>query len=123
MCEEAGSGWDKIIDACEEAQLPSPEVQQSEGDAPSMSVRLLQHKAFADMSGDERRQACYWHACVQYANSQALTNASLRERFGMADSGTSQISRLIRECVDDGLIRPVDADAARKKMRYIPAWA
>lgn len=123
MCEEAGSGWDKIIDACEESQLPSPEIQQSEGDAPRMSVRLLQYKAFADMSGEERRQACYWHACIQYANSQSLTNASLRERFGMADSGASQISRLIRECVDNGLIRPVDADAARKKMRYVPAWA
>ena len=56
------------------------------------------------MSGEERRQACYWHACIQYANSQSLTNASLRERFGMADSGASQISRLIRECVDNGLI-------------------
>ena len=26
MCEEAGSGWDKIIDACESAHLPSPVI-------------------------------------------------------------------------------------------------
>lgn len=123
ICEEAGSGWDKIIRSCELMQLPAPEIQESRGDAPSMRVRLMQRRLYRDLTVDERLQACYWHACLQYANGNALTNASLRERFGLSTSSSSQISRLIADAISDRLIRPVDADAANKKMRYIPAWA
>lgn len=123
ICEEAGSGWDKIIRSCELMQLPAPEIQESRGDAPSMRVRLMQRRPYRDLTVDERLQACYWHACLQYANGNALTNASLRERFGLSTSSSSQISRLIADAISDRLIRPVDADAANKKMRYIPAWA
>lgn len=122
ICEEAGSGWDKIIRSCELMQLPAPEIQESRGDAPSMRVRLMQRRPYRDLTVDERLQACYWHACLQYANGNALTNASLRERFGLSASSSSQISRLIADAISDRLIRPVDADAANKKMRYIPAW-
>lgn len=122
ICEEAGSGWDKIIRSCELMQLPAPEIQESRGDAPSMRVRLMQRRPYRDLTVDERLQACYWHACLQYANGNALTNASLRERFGLSSSSSSQISRLIADAISDRLIRPVDADAANKKMRYIPAW-
>lgn len=41
ICEEAGSGWDKIIRSCELMQLPATEIQESRGDAPSMRVRLM----------------------------------------------------------------------------------
>lgn len=122
ICEEAGSGWDKIIRSCELMQLPAPEIQESRGDAPSMRVRLMQRRPYRDLTVDERLQACYWHACLQYANGNALTNTSLRERFGLSTSSSSQISRLIADAISDRLIRPVDADAANKKMRYIPAW-
>lgn len=122
ICEEAGSGWDKIIRSCELMQLPAPEIQESRGDAPSMRVRLMQRRPYRDLTVDERLQACYWHACLQYANGNTLTNASLRERFGLSTSSSSQISRLIADAISDRLIRPVDADAANKKMRYIPAW-
>lgn len=122
ICEEAGSGWDKIIRSCELMQLPAPEIQESRGDAPSMRVRLMPRRSYRDLTVDERLQACYWHACLQYANGNALTNASLRERFGLSTSSSSQISRLIADAISDRLIRPVDADAANKKMRYIPAW-
>lgn len=122
ICEEAGSGWDKIIRSCELMQLPAPEIQESRGDAPSMRVRLMPRRSYRDLTVDERLQACYWHACLQYANGNAMTNASLRERFGLSTSSSSQISRLIADAISDRLIRPVDADAANKKMRYIPAW-
>ncbi|KFI48095.1 ATP-binding protein [Bifidobacterium biavatii] len=122
MCEEAGSGWDKIIDACETAQLPSPEIQQSDGDSPSIMVRLVQYRPYAQLSVSERMDSCYWHACIQFADGASLTNASLRARFGLDDSYSSQISRLIREAVNAELIKPVDPNAPRKKMEYVPAW-
>ncbi|NMM94970.1 ATP-binding protein [Bifidobacterium oedipodis] len=125
MCEEAGSGWDKIIDACETAHIPSPVVQQSDGTDgnASIMVRLSQYRSYPDLSLSERMDACYWHACIQFANGECLTNASLRERFGLDDSYSSPISRLIRESVTSGLIKPSDPNAPRKKMEYIPGWA
>lgn len=123
MCEEAGSGWDKIIDACEATHIPSPVVQQSDGDGGSMMVRLVQYRPYAQLTQSERLDACYWHACIQFADGATLTNTSLRERFGLDDSHSAPVSRLIRDSIDNGLIRPLDPNAARKKMEYIPAWA
>lgn len=60
ICEEAGSGWDKIIRSCELMQLPATEIQESRGDAPSMRVRLMQRRPYRDLTVDERLQACYW---------------------------------------------------------------
>ena len=122
ICEEAGSGWDKIIRSCENAQLPAPEIQETRGDAPSMRVRLLQRRPYRGLTVEERLHACYWHACVQYANGDALTNASLRARFGLAATSSSQISRLIADSIARGEIRPVDAEAPNKKKRYVPGW-
>lgn len=122
ICEEAGSGWDKIIRSCEIMQLPAPEIQETKGDAPSMRVRLMQRKAYRDLTLSERLQACYWHACVQYANGGALSNASLRARFGLPATSSSQISRLISEGIAEGLIRPLDADAPNRKRQYVPGW-
>lgn len=122
ICEEAGSGWDKIIRSCELMQLPAPEIQESRGDSPSMLVRLMQKRPYRNLTLGERLQACYWHACVQFANGDTLTNASLRRRFGLSSSASSQISRLIAEAIAKNLIRPVDADAANKSMQYVPGW-
>jgi len=39
----------------------------------------------------------YLHACVKYMEKNALTNSSLRERFGVAESSSGSISRLIKD--------------------------
>ncbi|WP_242370180.1 hypothetical protein [Adlercreutzia muris] len=67
--------------------------------------------------------ACYWHACIQLANREYVSNATLRERFGLESSKTAQISRLIKEAVAEEIIKPVDAEASQKYMRYQPHWA
>ena len=52
-----------------------------------------------------------------------LTNASLRERFGVEVKNKATISRYISEAVDDGAIKPYDEKAAKKYMKYVPFWA
>jgi hypothetical protein len=39
------------------------------------------------------------------------------------EKNKAAVSRYIREAVDAGMVRPVDQDAARKMMKYIPFWA
>lgn len=119
LCEEAGSGWDKVIEACDFFHLPAPRLE-TPGD--NTQVTLFAHVAFRDLMPEERRLACYWHTCIKYASKSAATNQSLRERFDIQASSSSQISRLIRECTEEGLIKPIDPIASKKNMRYIPAW-
>lgn len=120
LCEEAGTGWDKTVAICEYRTLPAPLIETR---ANSTIVTLFAAVPFKKLTASERRQACYWHACIRYANKESMTNQSLRERFGLGDASSSIVSRLIKECVEANLVKPLDADSSRKFMKYIPAWA
>ena len=84
---------------------------------------LFSHKPMSDMDGVERVRACYLHACLKYVMRDFLTNASLRERFGIRESNKAVASRRIREAVDAGAIKPFDEHASRRLMKYVPFWA
>ena len=71
----------------------------------------------------ERVRACYLHACLKYVERDQMTNASLRERFGIEVHNMSTVSRIIREAIEDGLVKPFDPDQGRKYAKYIPWWA
>lgn len=120
ICEESGTGWDKIIISSEIQHLPSPRIAVYED-----STRVILHsfKSFADIEPEERLYACYFHACVRYVEGKQINNASLRERFGLDENYKSQISRLIKQAVDSHLIKAFDPDTAPRYMRYVPAWA
>ncbi len=120
ICEERGSGIDKVVFQVEFFQLPAPRF-----DVPEDSTRavLLGPRALAKMGREDRIRACYWHACLRWVNGEYLTNTSLRERFGIATENSASASRLIREAVDGGVIAPFDASAAPKLMKYVPWWA
>lgn len=123
LCEEGGTGWDIIIDDCESRHVLTPKIISSEEGG--TQVILYAGTSFPRMSKKERREAAYWHACLKLTQDSALTNASLRERFGLESDKKNlvAISRLIRECCDDGLLREEDPEAGRRNMRYVPFWA
>ena len=50
----------------------------------------------------------YLHACIKQVQGEQLTNASLRERFGLKESSAGAVSRLIKEAVNAGFIKPLD---------------
>ncbi len=120
MCEELGTGWDKIAISCELAQLPAPKIELYED---STRVTLFSDMPFSNISIEDKLWACYLHACIKYIQGEQLTNSSLRERFGVKDSSSGSISRLIKEAVDLDYIRPLDPTTAPRYMKYIPIWA
>ncbi len=121
FCEEAGSGWDKIIAGCDQMKLPAPRIDTRSGY--SMRVTLFQAKPFKDLTPQERLDACYWHTCLAYEDGTYATNQSLRERFGIKASNSAQVSRLIREAIEARLIAAVDPNTSPRYMRYKPYWA
>lgn len=119
ICEERGSGIDKAALAAEEAQLPAPHIRVADDNTIAV---LLGPRTLSQMEPAERQWATYLHASLRYVNQVEVTNATLRARFGIADRNSAQASRLLRDAVDAGLIRPLDPTASRKHMRYIPFW-
>jgi predicted HTH transcriptional regulator len=120
VCEERDSGVDKVVFQTELYQLPAPLFETT--DEHTRAV-LFAHRDLKEMDKADRIRACYLHACLRYVQRDFLTNASLRERFGVEEKNKAAVSRYIREAVDSGVIRPVDEDAARKMMKYVPSWA
>lgn len=121
MCEERGSGVDKVVFQTELYQLPAPVFE--EAGASSTRAILFAPKPLTKMQRDERIRACYLHACLKWVNKDYLTNSSIRERFGVSKSNSPMASRYIREALDAEAIKPDDPDAAPKHMRYVPIWA
>ena len=52
-----------------------------------------------------------------------MTNASLRERLGIASGNKAMASRLLREAVETGMIRLASEGVADKLRAYVPFWA
>ena len=120
MCEELGTGWDKIVITCELYQLPAPKIELFED---STRVTLFSEMPFSNISMEDKLWACYLHACIKHVQGEQLTNSSLRERFGLKDSASGTISRLIKEAVALELVKPLDPATAPRYMKYIPIWA
>ena len=120
MCEELGTGWDKIVLTCELLQLPAPKIELYED---STRVTLFAEIPFSSISVEDKLWACYLHACIKHVQGEQLTNSSLRERFGLKESSAGTISRLIKEAVSMELIKPLDPNTAPRYMKYIPFWA
>jgi len=120
ICEERGTGIERAIIQIELFGLPPVKFENG---SDYFRVIMYSPRKFAEMSLDERVQACYQHACIRYFGSSCLTNTSLRERFHMSERGRPQISALIRESVSQGKIKAKDESASPKKMEYLPYWA
>lgn len=119
MCEELGTGWDKIIISCELQQLPAPHIDIYEE---STKVTLFSKVDYFDLSTQDKLWACYMHACVKYIQGEFLTNSSLRIRFGLEEKSSASISRLIKDACEKGLIKKLE-ETAPKHTKYIPVWA
>lgn len=119
ICEERGSGVDKVVFETEFYQLPAPRWEKPEG---SLRVVLFAHRALKDMDKNDRIHACYLHACLRYVMRDPMSNNSLRERFGIEPQNSAIASRIIRDTVDAKLIK-LYGDVRGKHGRYVPFWA
>ena len=120
ICEERGSGIDKIVHAVEARGLPAPVFETPSG---FTRASLFAYKPFRDMDRQERLQACYMHACLRHVTQEPMTNSSLRARFNIADRNASTVSRILADAVDEKLIVVADPAAGPRLRRYLPFWA
>lgn len=121
ICEERGSGFEKAVIAIELFGLPPLKFEETEN---AFKVTMYSPRKFADMSNEERIEACYQHSIIEYYGNGGFNNTSLRKRFGMHDKQAAQISNLIKDAIEVGKIKPKNEDNESKKFSlYVPYWA
>jgi len=120
ICEERGSGVDKVVFQTELYQLPAPLFERTEKHTRAV---LFAHKELKKMDVEEKIRACYLHCCLRYENREPMNNASIRERFGIEEGNSAIASRIIKQTVEANLIRLFDPKANRKAYRYVPFWS
>ena len=120
ICEERGSGIDKVVLQVELFQLPAPLFEVPDGFTRAV---LFAHKPLSEMDKAERVRACYLHACLRYVTRKPMTNSSARERFGIAEKNAAAASRLLNEAVNAGLIVVQDPEVGKRIRSYVPFWA
>jgi ATP-dependent DNA helicase RecG len=121
ICEEKGSGVDKVVSAAEMYQLPAPDFRV--GELRTTAV-LFAHQEFPEMSKADRIRACYQHCVLQYVSGRRMSNQSLRERFGLHESKSATVSLVMGSAKDAGLIKADDSESnSTRYARYLPFWA
>lgn len=121
FCEEKGSGMDKAMTGSETYMLPPLRFTVSEN---RTTVTLFSYRPLSELTRQEKLAACYQHACLRYVNGEMLTNQTLRRRLGIEQKNYSMVSRLIKEALENGLIKDADPGNNSKKYKgYLPYWA
>ena len=121
ICEEKGSGIDKVIYYNELFQLPAVNFIVSEK---RTRITLFSYKDLNQLDKEDKIRACYQHSCLKYVSNDKMTNQTLRERFQIEEQNSAIASRIIKETVKAGLIKEEDPESnSRKHRKYIPFWA
>ena len=121
ICEEKGSGVDKVIQAAEVFQLPAPDFRVGER---RTSAVLFAHQKLEEMDRNDRIRACYQHCCLRYVMNEKMTNQSLRERFKLPEDKVASVSQIIAATVGAGKIKLADPTQTSTRYRsYVPFWA
>jgi len=120
ICEERGSGIDKVIHAIEVFQLPAPKFIAEQD---YFKVTLFAPLNFEDMDKEDRIRATYQHCSLKFLNHEYMTNSTLRERFGIQDKQHSKASKIISDTLEKNLIKPADPkNKSTKHIKYIPFY-
>ena len=116
ICEELGSGIDKIVEISEIEKRFTPQYIIYDGQY--TTVKLFKNREFENMSEDEKLNILYYHCCYGYTLERYMTNSSLRERFllGNTNADSKKITRLIKKALESNLIK----QGVNKT--YIPFW-
>ena len=114
ICEERGSGIDKVIHSVEYYQLPAPNFLADED---SVNIIVYFYKKLKQMSKEDKIRACYQHCAIKYVTNDLMTNESLRKRLNISKKSYPVASRIISNTIKAKLIK------SQRGSRYIPFWA
>lgn len=121
ICEEKGSGIDRVVHAAEAFQLPAPDLRVV---SHRTVATIFGPKPFDAMDREERVRACYQHCVLKWVMNERMTNQSLRERFHLPESKNVIVSQVISATIEVDRIKLDErVGGSRRYARYLPFWA
>jgi len=121
ICEERGSGYDKIVASTGQNEMLAPRIENQNNQF--TKVVLFAKIPFNLTTKEDRIRTCYMQACLAYVTFGSIGNIDMRMIFGLNEKESYKASRVIKDTVDVGLIKAVDENTAPRHMKYIPYWA
>jgi len=121
ICEERGSGYDKIVAATSQNGMLAPRIENQSNQF--TKVVLFAKVPFDVTTKEDRIRTCYMQACLTYVNFGTIVNADIRMIFGLNEKEKYKASRVIKDTLDAGLIKVIDEIATPRYRKYIPHWA
>ena len=100
--------------------IPAPKVET--GDDFSRT-KLYWYVNLTKWTKEDKIRTCYLYTCYCYVNEIEVSNAVLRERFGVEEKNKAVVSRIIKDTMLVNLIKLADDNVAPKMRRYVPYWA
>ncbi|HUX42724.1 MAG TPA: ATP-binding protein [Rectinemataceae bacterium] len=120
ICEERGSGIDKVVTELETHIMPPVRFIEEDD---FFKVVILSPRPFRELEADDRVNACYQHCCLRLAENSYMTNKTLRERLGIEEKNYSMVSRVINDTKKSGLVKDADpTNKSRRDARYVPFY-
>ena len=120
ICEERGSGFDRMEESMSELKIPAPKVESADD---FVRTKLYWYPSLNCWKKEDKIRTCYLATCYNHVNEIEVSNSVLRERFGVEEKNKSMVSRIINDTMGAGMIKLEDASAATKMRRYVPYWA
>ena len=115
ICEERGSGYDKIIEATGKNELLAPRIENQ--DNQFTKAALFAKIPFNMTTKEDRIRTCYMQACLAYVNYEAINNTDIRNLFGLSIKESYKASRIIKDIIEARLLRPLDDTTAPRYIR------
>lgn len=120
ICEEKGSGIDRVVRALEVFQLPPYDIHLV---SDRTYISIYDYRIFEDMTKEDRMHACYQHCVLKYVMRDRMTNQSLRDRFKLPINKSTVITQIIALAQTTKLIKLDEkAGGSRKYAKYLPYW-
>ena len=120
ICEERGSGYDKVIDATNKSTLLAPKIENPDNNF--TKVTLYSKIPFELIKKEDKIRTCYMLSCLKYVSEGAISNSDVREVFGFSEKDKAKATRIIKDTLNAGLIKIVDKNTAPRYIKYIPFW-
>lgn len=111
----------KFVSATSRNEMLAPRIENQNNQF--TKVVLFAKVPFDITTKEDRIRTCYMQECLAYFNFGAIGNSDIREVFGLTDKESYKSSRVIKDTLDAGLIKPLDENTAPRYMKYIPHWA
>jgi len=120
ICEERGSGFDRMEEGMSELKIPAPKVETTDD---FTRVKLFWYPDLNSWKKEDIIRTCYLATCYYYVNGKEVSNAVLRNRFGVEEKNKALMSRIIKDTMRAEMIKLYDESVATKLRRYVPYWA